>query len=136
MRTNMHGAALPTTEDAILSTPNQRSRLSLTVVLRSKTFSQQAFRWTVTGLPQLQYLCISQIWSCVEATVVFNMLIHVSEKNCFCVIRGLRTKSSTHAIAPFISSRSIATTFKDTVKLGRTSENSLFLFPLSISVVN
>ena len=45
----MRGAALPTTQDAILSTPNQRSRVSLTVFLRHKTSSRQAFRWTTTG---------------------------------------------------------------------------------------
>ena len=36
-RTVVRGAASPTTEDATLSAPNQRSRVSLTVSLRSRT---------------------------------------------------------------------------------------------------
>ena len=65
------------------------------------------------------------------AMALFNMLIQVSEKNFLCVNRGWRTKSWTHATAPFTFSWLIAAPPRDTVKTKCNSEG-----PLTTNAVN
>ena len=59
------------------------------------------------------------------------LLIPVSEEKFLRVNRGWRTKTWTHAIAPFIFSWSIATLSRDTVKMKCDSDG-----PLTTSAVN
>ena len=105
MRTVVQGAALPTAEDATVSEPNQRSCVSLTAFLRNIIFSRHDFRSAITGpastliAPQGSNLELCRTGS-AAVTVVFIMLIPVSEKKFLCVNRGWRTKSCTHATAP------------------------------------
>ena len=78
-------AASPNVDGATLSAPKLRSCLSLTVFLRSKNFSQQDFRSSITGSasnPVVIQGSKSEMCrtAAPAATAVFSMLIPVSEK--------------------------------------------------------
>ena len=100
MRKVVQGDASPTADNATVSAPNHRSRVSLTVFLRSTTFSRYDIRSAITGPTSIPIalqgsnseLCRT---ASAAATAVFNMLILVSEKKFLCVNRGWRTKSWT-----------------------------------------
>ena len=94
MRTVVRAAASTTADDAtVFSAPNHRSRVSLTALLRSKTFSQQDLRSAITG-PASSPIALQGLNSALcrtasaAAAAVFNMLFPVSEKKFLCVNRG------------------------------------------------
>ena len=136
MRTVVRGALSPTADEATVSALNQRSRVSFTAFLCDMIFLRQDFKSAITGpastsiAPQGSNLARFRTAS-ATVTAVFSMLIPVSEKKLLCVCKGWRTKSCTHATAPFTFSWSIATPFSDTVKTGCTSEG-----PLTTNAVN
>ena len=113
-----------------------RSRVSFTAFLWDKIFSRQDFKSMITGpastsiAPQGSNLAPFRTAS-AAVTAVFSMLIPVSEKKVLCVNEGRRTKSCTHATAPFTFSWSIATPSSDTVKTGCSSVG-----PFTTSAVN
>ena len=136
MQTVVRGALSPTADEATVSELNQRSRVSFTAFLFDMTFSRQDFKSAITGpartpiAPQGSNRALFRTAS-AAVTAVFSMLIPVSEKKLLCVNRGWRTKSCTHATAPFTLSWSIATPSSDTVKTGCNSEG-----PLTTNAVN
>ena len=136
MRTVVRGAVSPTADEATVSAPNQRSRVSFTALLLDTFFSRHDFRSAITGLaskPSAPQGSNFELFRTASAavTAVFSMLIPVSEKKLACVNRGWRTKSCTHATAHFTFSWSIATPFGDTVEMGCNSEG-----PFTTNAVN
>ena len=106
------------------------SRVSLTAFLRSTTFSRHDLRPAITATTSTPIaLQGSNLELCrtafAAATAVFNRPIPVWEKKLLCVNRGWRTKSWTHATAPFTFSWLIATPSRDTIKTGCNSDGSL-----------
>ena len=120
IRTVVRGAVSPKADDAMVSALNQRSRVSLTAFRRDTFFSHHDFKSAIMGpastpiAPQGSNFELFRTAS-AALTPVFNMLTPVSGKKFFCVTRGWRTKSCTHATAPFTFSWSIATPFSGTV---------------------
>ena len=49
MRTVVQGAASQTADDATVSAPNQRSRVSFTAFLRDTMFCRHDLRYAITG---------------------------------------------------------------------------------------
>ena len=136
MRTVVRVAVSPTADDVTVSAPNHRSRVSFIAFLRDTIFSRHDFKSAITApastpfVPQGSNLAL--FWTASAAVIaVFKMLIPVSKKKLFCVNRGWRTKSCTHATAPFTWSWSIATPFSETVKTGCISEG-----PFTTNAVN
>ena len=84
------GAASPTADDATVSAPKKRYRVSLTAFLRDSIFSQHDFRSAITGpaptliAPQGSNLALFRTAS-APVTAVFSMLIPVSEKKFLCL---------------------------------------------------
>ena len=136
MRLVVRGAVWPTANEATVLALNQRPRVSLTAFLRYTIFPRHDFKPAITGpastpiAPQGSNIELF-LTASAAVTAVFSMLIPVSEKRFLCVNRGRRTKSCTHATAPFTCSWSIATPFSDTVKTGCNSEG-----PFTTNAVN
>ena len=136
MRTVVRGAVSPTADDATVSAPNQRSRVTFTAFLRDTFFSRHDFRSAISGpastpiAPQGSNFELFRTASAAE-TAVFSMLIPVSEKKFLCVNRGWHSKSCIHATAPFSFSWLIATPLRDTIKTGYNSEG-----PFTFNAVN
>ena len=97
------------------------SRVPLTALLSSTTFSRHDVRSSSTGLastpiaPQSSNSELCRTAS-AAATAVFNMLIPVSEKKLLCVNRGWRKKSCKLVSAPFFFAWSLANPSRDTAK--------------------
>ena len=93
MRTVVRGAVSPRVDDATVSAPDQRSRVSLTAFLRDIIFSQHDFRSAITRpastpiAPQGSNLALFRTAS-AAVTTAFSMLTPVSEKEFLCVNRG------------------------------------------------
>ena len=66
MRTVVRGAVLPTADDATVSAPNQRSRVSLAAFLRDKVSLDTTSDLQLRGQPLHQLLAKGQTSNCSE----------------------------------------------------------------------
>ena len=105
IQTPVRGAPSATTEDATLSTSNQRSRVSFDDLRRNTNSSWHAFKSVITEpahIPLDSFGSNLESWQMTlgEETALLRIAVPVSEKKLRCVRTGPRKKSCTQAIAP------------------------------------